>query len=106
MPQVVADRRATHSKPARNTPAPGGGAPWRTSGGRLTHRRQDAVRNRTEIDPKVLVANPPLWRVLDEDARTNMARGTLCCGERALRQMAVRVDGETARRVFKISGLD
>ncbi|WP_371650720.1 MULTISPECIES: hypothetical protein [unclassified Streptomyces] len=67
---------------------------------------RDAEGNRAEIDPRVLVANPPLWHVLDEDARTSMARGTLCCGETALRQMAARVDGETARHVFKISGLD
>lgn len=67
---------------------------------------RDADGNRTEIDPKVLVANPPLWRLLDTDARMSVARGTLCCGETALRQMAVRIDGETARRVFKISGLD
>ncbi|MFC0844786.1 hypothetical protein ACFH04_13860 [Streptomyces noboritoensis] len=65
----------------------------------------DADGNRVEIDPRVLVANPPLWQVLDTDARSSAAHGTLRCGETALRQMAARVDGETARRVFKISGL-
>ncbi|MFF4186317.1 hypothetical protein ACFYZ9_24360 [Streptomyces sp. NPDC001691] len=67
---------------------------------------RDADGNRAEIDPRVLVANPPLWAVVDTDAHTSIERGTLCCGETALRQMATRVDGETARAVFKLSGLE
>ncbi|MEV0091376.1 hypothetical protein [Streptomyces sp. NPDC050738] len=66
----------------------------------------DADGGRVEIDPKVLVANPPLWHVLDRDARTGAERGLLRCGERALRQIAARVDRETARTVFKVSGLE
>ncbi|MFI6684803.1 hypothetical protein [Streptomyces sp. NPDC050485] len=66
---------------------------------------RDVEGNRAEIDPKVLVANPPLWHLLDADARTSLDRGVLRCGERALRQMAARVDRETARTVFKVSGL-
>ncbi|GAA1365786.1 hypothetical protein J0695_06710 [Streptomyces beijiangensis] len=67
---------------------------------------RDADGNRAEIDPKVLVANPPLWRVLDDDSRTSADRGSLRCGETALRQIAARVDRETARTVFRISGLE
>ncbi|MFD9818912.1 hypothetical protein [Streptomyces violascens] len=67
---------------------------------------RDAEGNRVELDPKALVANPALWHLLDGDARTSAQRGTLCCGETALRQMAVRVDKETARTVFKLSGME
>ncbi|MGP9018558.1 hypothetical protein ACT1U9_09105 [Streptomyces sp. BR1] len=66
---------------------------------------RDADGNRTEIDPQVLINNPPLWRLLDEGSRTSVARGTLCCGETALRQVSARIDRETARTVFKVSGL-
>ncbi|MEU5437727.1 hypothetical protein AB0G73_30730 [Streptomyces sp. NPDC020719] len=66
---------------------------------------RDADGNRAEIDPQVLVHNPPLWRFVDEGARTSVARGMLCCGETALRQVSARIDGETARAVFKVSGL-
>ncbi|WP_438296117.1 hypothetical protein [Streptomyces sp. HUAS TT7] len=67
---------------------------------------RDADGNRAELDPKVLVANPPLWHVLDADARTSVDRGLLRCGETALRQMAARIDKETARTVFKVSGIE
>ncbi|MFJ8308296.1 MULTISPECIES: hypothetical protein [unclassified Streptomyces] len=67
---------------------------------------RDIEGNRAELDPKVLVANPPLWHVLDQDARTSTDRGTLRCGETALRQIASRVDKETAQTVFKVSGLE
>lgn len=66
---------------------------------------RDADGNRAEVDPRVLKANPALWHVLDTDTRTSVERGLLCCGETALRQLAARVDGETARNVFKVSGL-
>lgn len=66
---------------------------------------RDAGGRRAEIDPRVLVANPPLWRVVDADARTSAADGTLRCGETALRQISARVDRETAREVFRTSGL-
>ncbi|MGW1871363.1 hypothetical protein ACWCPS_38305 [Streptomyces mauvecolor] len=66
---------------------------------------RDADGNRAEIDPKVFLANPPLWHVLDTDARTSVDRGLLRCGETALRQMATRIDKETARTVFKVSGI-
>ncbi|MFI6470851.1 hypothetical protein ACIBL5_11460 [Streptomyces sp. NPDC050516] len=66
---------------------------------------RDTEGHRAELDPKVLVANPPLWHVLDRDARTSLDQGVLRCGETALRQVAARVDRETARTVFKLSGL-
>ncbi|WP_371654729.1 MULTISPECIES: hypothetical protein [unclassified Streptomyces] len=66
---------------------------------------RDAEGGRAEIDPRVLVTNPPLWRLVDAGARTSVARGTLRCGETALRQVSARVDRETARGVFRASGL-
>ncbi|GGY19844.1 MULTISPECIES: hypothetical protein [Streptomyces] len=66
---------------------------------------RDTEGNRVEIDPRVLVANPPLWHLVGRDARTSRDRNVLRCGETALRQLAARVDGETARTVCKVSGL-
>ncbi|MFK4227154.1 hypothetical protein [Streptomyces sp. NPDC019890] len=66
---------------------------------------RDLDGGRVELDPRVLVANPPLWRLLDEGARTSLGRGTLLSGATALKQMSRRIDGETAHSVFKISGL-
>lgn len=59
-----------------------------------------------EIDPRVLVANPPLWHRIDEDARVSALRGTMTCGATALRRVSERIDRETAMTVFKVSGLD
>ncbi|MCX5559715.1 hypothetical protein [Streptomyces sp. NBC_00038] len=59
-----------------------------------------------EIDPRVLVANPPLWHRLDEDARASALRGSLTCGATALRRVSERIDRETAMTVFKVSGMD
>ncbi|MER6997000.1 hypothetical protein [Streptomyces sp. NPDC000410] len=67
---------------------------------------RDAAGARVEVDPRVFVANPALWHVVSENARSALARGTLLCGATALRQLAERVDRETAREVFKASGLD
>ncbi|GAA2431320.1 hypothetical protein ACFPFX_27455 [Streptomyces mauvecolor] len=66
---------------------------------------RDSEGHRAELDPKVLVANPPMWHVLDRDARSSLDHDVLRCGETALRQMAARVDRETARTVFTLSGL-
>lgn len=66
----------------------------------------DADGGRVELDPGVLVANPALWRLLDADARACVAHGTLRCGTNALRQLADRIDRETARTVFRVSGLE
>ncbi|WP_251021607.1 hypothetical protein [Streptomyces sp. ISL-98] len=66
---------------------------------------RDLDGGRVELDPLVLVANPPLWRLLDAGARTSLGRGTLLCGATALKQLSQRIDGETAQTVFKVSGL-
>ncbi|MFD4522793.1 hypothetical protein ACFWP7_02405 [Streptomyces sp. NPDC058470] len=109
--------------PARATAGEG----WLTSRGLLRTRRVrtdqlvsvrclDGVAQRlvlrdtsgasVEINPRVLVANPPLWHRLDEDARVSALRGSLTCGATALRRVSERIDRETAMTVFKVSGLD
>jgi hypothetical protein len=67
---------------------------------------RDVSGARVEVDPRVLVASPALWHRLDEDARVSALRGSLTCGETALRRISERIDRETARTVFKVSGLD
>ena len=67
---------------------------------------RDELGGRVEIDPRVLAANPPLWRLLDDGARVSVDSGLLLCGGAALRRVARRVDGELARTVFKVSGLN
>ncbi|MET8613114.1 MULTISPECIES: hypothetical protein [Streptomyces] len=67
---------------------------------------RDALGNRMEIDPEVLIRNPALWYRLDEGARRAEASGTLRCGTTALHRLARRVDRETALAVFKASGLE
>lgn len=67
---------------------------------------RDTSGARVEVDPRVLVANPPLWHRLDEDARASAEGGSLTCGATALRRVAERIDRETALTVFKVSGLD
>ncbi|MFG2550079.1 hypothetical protein [Streptomyces sp. NPDC048581] len=65
----------------------------------------DACGSRVELDPEVLVANPPLWHRLDTDIRVAATRGHLCEHPAALRDLSERIDRETAWTVFKISGL-
>ncbi|KOV59700.1 hypothetical protein [Streptomyces sp. MMG1121] len=74
----------------------------------VSHRLllRDALGNRVEIDPEVLVRNPQLWFRLDEGARQARADGLLLCGQTALGRLASRMDRETARAVFRASGLD
>ncbi|MFE4867477.1 hypothetical protein [Streptomyces sp. NPDC056682] len=67
---------------------------------------RDADGNRAEIDPQVLIDNPAMWHVLQADLRTSAGRGTVHSGETALRQVEARLDGETARTVFRLSGLE
>ncbi|MFJ4468762.1 hypothetical protein ACIP2X_14915 [Streptomyces sp. NPDC089424] len=67
---------------------------------------RDAFGDRFEIDPRVLMDNPELWRRLDEDARRAEASGFLLCGTTALSRLSARIDAETAHTVFKVSGLD
>ncbi|MFE5632625.1 hypothetical protein [Streptomyces sp. NPDC056543] len=66
----------------------------------------DTTGTRAEIDPRVFFANPPLWHRLEADARASAARGTLLHGGAELDLLALRLDRETARTVFRISGLD
>jgi hypothetical protein len=67
---------------------------------------RDSFGARVEIDPRILVTNPQLWRRLDEDARVSDHRGSLTCGATALHRVAQRIDRETALTVFKVSGLN
>ncbi|WP_353945262.1 hypothetical protein ABII15_29335 [Streptomyces sp. HUAS MG91] len=66
---------------------------------------RDELGGRVEIDPRVLVASPALWRLLDDAARVSAERGLLLCGGTALRRLARQVDGELARAVFQVSGI-
>ncbi|WP_406186345.1 hypothetical protein [Streptomyces sp. NBC_01006] len=66
---------------------------------------RDVEGSVVEIDPTVLARNPALWRRFDADALASLRSGTLACGATALRQLAERIDRETARTVFKVSGL-
>ncbi|MEV6051773.1 hypothetical protein [Streptomyces sp. NPDC052107] len=67
---------------------------------------RDTLGNRAEIDPEVLIRNPALWHLLDEGARRSEAAGTLLCGTTALHRLAHRLDRETARAVFRASGME
>ncbi|MFD8569096.1 hypothetical protein [Streptomyces sp. NPDC059639] len=73
----------------------------------IAHRLvlRDELGGRAELDPRVLAANPALWRLLDDGARVSVDRGLLRCGGTALRRLARQVDGELARTVFQVSGL-
>ncbi|WP_438310266.1 hypothetical protein ACSHWO_05525 [Streptomyces sp. HUAS TT3] len=66
---------------------------------------RDTDGSQVEIDPAVLVRNPAMWRLLDTDTRASVQRGTLLSGVTALHQLAQRIDRETARTVFRVSGL-
>ncbi|MGW7424241.1 hypothetical protein ACWGJB_30150 [Streptomyces sp. NPDC054813] len=67
---------------------------------------RDAFGERLAIDPQVLVANPDLWLRVDEGARKAAAAGTLTCGSMALSRLGEQVERESARAVFKASGLE
>ncbi|MEU9166710.1 hypothetical protein AB0D34_02695 [Streptomyces sp. NPDC048420] len=67
---------------------------------------RDALGGQVEIDPEVLVRNPRLWLRLEAGARKSAAGGTLLYGATALRRLARRIDHETAREVFRASGLE
>ncbi len=66
---------------------------------------RDTFGGRLEIDPRVLIANPPVWHRLYEDARVSATRGSLTCGTSALLRLSKQIDRETALTVFKVSGL-
>ncbi|MFE3169628.1 hypothetical protein [Streptomyces sp. NPDC059224] len=67
---------------------------------------RDACGERLIIDPQVLVANPDLWLCVDAGARKAAAAGTLTCGSTALSRLGEQVERESARGVFKASGLE
>ncbi|MET7408683.1 hypothetical protein [Streptomyces parvulus] len=67
---------------------------------------RDAFGGRVELDPATLVANPPLRYRPAEDTRLSVASGSLTRGGAAPGRLAERVDRETARAVFEVSGLD
>ncbi|MCD2468651.1 hypothetical protein MBT42_34520 [Streptomyces sp. MBT42] len=65
----------------------------------------DTEGGRAQIDVRVLLANPPLWLLLEADARTSYEEGTLQEGVRDLDRLARRVERDTTHSVFTISGL-
>ncbi|MEU4102650.1 hypothetical protein AB0F16_19005 [Streptomyces tanashiensis] len=67
---------------------------------------KDSEGGLVPLDPRVLVDHPCLWHLLDAGARVSRERGTLECGTVALRRLSSKVDGETARAVFRASGMD
>ncbi|MCS0600649.1 hypothetical protein NX794_05300 [Streptomyces sp. LP11] len=67
---------------------------------------RDALGNRIEIDPEVLVRNPGLWYRLAEGARAAEAAGTLLSGTTALHRLARRLDTAAALGAFRESGLE
>jgi hypothetical protein len=66
---------------------------------------RDLDGDSVEVDPRVLVANPRLWYLLDGGARTSLGRGTLLYGATEMRQLAERIELDAAKTVFKVSGL-
>ncbi|UFQ19966.1 MULTISPECIES: hypothetical protein [Streptomyces] len=72
-------------------------------GQQLVLTDRDGVR--TEVDLRVLIANPALWLRLETDARAAEKRGTLGRGAASLDRVSLRIDAETARSVFNMSGL-
>ena len=67
---------------------------------------RDALGSWVEIDPQVLGHNPELWFRLAEGARRSTDAGTLESGSLALSRLSRRIDRETARAVFRNSGLE
>ncbi|MFD8208702.1 hypothetical protein ACFV2S_20200 [Streptomyces sp. NPDC059695] len=65
----------------------------------------DAEGAVARVELRVLLANPPLWLLLDDDARTSCENGTLRDGVRDLHRLERRVERDTAHSVFTVSGL-
>ncbi|MFF7984027.1 hypothetical protein ACFZDK_33760 [Streptomyces sp. NPDC007901] len=66
---------------------------------------RDALGGRVEFDSQVLAANPALWHRLDTDARVSAREEHSAAHLAALRALAERIDRETARAVFQVSGM-
>ncbi|MFD3534128.1 hypothetical protein [Streptomyces sp. NPDC058664] len=69
---------------------------------RLVLTDTDGVR--AEVDLRVLITNPALWLRLEADRRTARERGVLDHGGASLAKLSSRVDAETTRSVFNVSG--
>ena len=67
---------------------------------------RDACGGQVVLDPEVLVANPPLWHLVDQGARASVADGSLLCGATALRRLSEHIDRDTAEGIFRASGLE
>ncbi|MEU6170213.1 hypothetical protein [Streptomyces tanashiensis] len=65
----------------------------------------DTEGGRARVELRVLLANPPLWSLLEAGARTSCENGTLKDGERDLHRLKRRVERDTVESVFRISGL-
>ncbi|MFC9914995.1 hypothetical protein [Streptomyces sp. NPDC127197] len=66
---------------------------------------RDADGGRVEVNPDVLAANPPLWRLVDAGIRASLKQGRLRRGESVLRQLSLQVEKDMALAIFKVSGL-
>ncbi|MEU9247277.1 hypothetical protein [Streptomyces sp. NPDC048385] len=66
---------------------------------------RDAFGGRVEFDSQVLAANPALWHRLDTDARVSARHDPSTEHLAALHALSVRIDRETARAVFQVSGM-
>jgi hypothetical protein len=66
---------------------------------------RDALGGRVEFDSQVLIANPALWHRLDTNAHSTACDDHATVRLAALRRLSERIDRETVRAVFKISGM-
>lgn len=66
---------------------------------------RDALGGRVEFDSRVLAANPALWHRLDTAARASARADHPTARPAALHTLSERIDRETARTVFQVSGL-
>ncbi|MFE3325023.1 hypothetical protein [Streptomyces sp. NPDC059176] len=67
---------------------------------------RDALGNRVELDPAVLLANPVLWHAVDRGARSAEASGLLRTGADVLRSIARLIERDGAEAVFRASGVE
>jgi len=65
---------------------------------------RDVYGGRVELDPRILVANPLLWHLLDGGVRRSRERGTLRYGAQVLAGLGERVD-EEAGAILRASGV-